>query len=80
VVLDIVVHKPSGLVSLLHVVTVENVKSCSISVKYYIAWILLRSQILVASNHCVINWDACLVCRYKEISVPMRALAVSSFP
>jgi len=38
---------------LLTIVTEEIVKPCSVSVKYYIVWFLLRSQKLVASNLCM---------------------------
>jgi len=49
-VLFIVVHKTGALIQLFNAVTVETVKSWSISVIFYIVWFLLRSLKLVASN------------------------------
>jgi len=42
VFLSIGVHKPSGLIQLRNVVTVETVKWWSISVKYYIVWLFTK--------------------------------------
>jgi len=39
-------------------ITVESVKSWSISVMYYILRLLLRSQKLFSSNQCMKLWDA----------------------
>ena len=51
----------------------ETVKSWSISVKYYIVFVLLCSQKLVAWNQCMKKLDA-LVCRYKANEFPFSSM------